>query len=148
MMTHYLNNPKATEETLDEDGWMKTGDIAVVTEDGYFSIVDRIKEIIKVKELQVSPAEIENILMKHPAVAEAGVVGVPHPKTGECPRAYVSLKDSNVTEEELKKLVADSLADYKQLTGGVVFIDDLPKSHAGKILRKDLKKMAEDSLKN
>ena len=87
--------------------------------------------------------------MKHPGVAEAGVVGVPNPKTGESPRAYVSLNDDDVSEQELQKLVADSLADYKQLTGGLIFIDDLPKSQAGKILRKDLKAMAlEDLNKN
>ncbi|KAA0203564.1 hypothetical protein HAZT_HAZT002804 [Hyalella azteca] len=144
MMKGYHNRPDATRETIDEDGWLHTGDVAVHDEDGFFSIVDRIKELIKVKGFQVSPSEIENVLLKHPAIADAGVTGIPHEDYGEVPRAYIiSSKGSSVTENEINNYMKEHLAPYKQLLGGIKFVTDLPKNPSGKLLRKVLAKTAE-----
>lgn len=140
LMTHYFNNPTATAETIDADGWLHTGDIAI-HQDGFLSIVDRMKDIIKVKGFQVAPSELEDLLLKHPAVTDAGVVGVEDERAGELPRAYVVCQE-NVTEEELHKFLEPRVAEYKKLKGGIRFVDSLPKNATGKILRKDLKAMA------
>ncbi|KAK4317397.1 hypothetical protein Pmani_011516 [Petrolisthes manimaculis] len=136
-MTGYHNNPEATKQTKTSDGWIKTGDVAKYDDQGYFYIVDRIKELIKVKGLQVSPTEIEKQLMKHDAVLEAGVVGVTCERAGEVPKAYV-VKKKDVSEKELQTFIAKHMAKHKQLKGGVEFIDALPKNPAGKLLRRVL----------
>lgn len=141
MMSGYHNNPEATRDTFDSDGWFKTGDIAIYDEDGFFSIVDRIKELIKVKGLQVSPSELEEILLGHPGVADVGVVGVPDEKAGEVPKAYIVGKN-NPKEEDLHAFIATRVAPHKQLAGGIEFVDQLPKNSTGKLVRKELKKMA------
>lgn len=138
-MIGYLNNKKATDEML-VDGWIRTGDIAYYDDDGYFYITDRLKELIKVKGFQVAPAELEEILRSHPAISDAAVVGVSHPKYGEAPRAFVIKRpEFDVTEEDIKKFVADKVADYKQLEGGVQFLESIPKNQTGKILRREIK---------
>ncbi|KAJ3338549.1 hypothetical protein HDU93_009397 [Gonapodya sp. JEL0774] len=153
----YLNNKKATEDTY-KNGWLLTGDIGVVDKDGllknavvpgsHFYIRDRIKELIKVKGLQVAPAELEALLMEHPAVGDACVVQVPDERSGELPRAYVVLKPSheNQDHEEIKesinKFFASRLARHKQLAGGIVFVDSVPKSPSGKLLRRFLRDRA------
>ena len=88
-MKGYLNNDEATAATIDADGWLHTGDIAVVDADGYFEIVDRLKELIKYKGFQVAPAELEALLITHPAVADVAVIGVPDEEAGELPKAFV-----------------------------------------------------------
>ncbi|KAF2358668.1 AMP-dependent synthetase/ligase [Trinorchestia longiramus] len=143
VMKGYLKNAEATAETLDAEGWLHTGDIARVDSIGNCYIVDRLKELIKVKGFQVAPAELEDLIRGSGGVADVAVVGVPDDKTGERPRAYVvkTSKDS-VTAEELIEYVSSRVSVHKQLTGGVVFIDAIPKNMTGKILRKELRDLA------
>ncbi|KAB7499730.1 4-coumarate--CoA ligase-like 7, partial [Armadillidium nasatum] len=138
-MLGYHNNEDATKETMDEEGWVKTGDVAVYTEEGLFSIIDRIKELIKVKSLQVSPTEIEEVLQKHPGVAEAGVVGVPDDQLGEAPLAFIVKSDPDVSEKDIHSFMEKNLAKHKQLAGGIKFVEELPKNATGKLLRRILK---------
>jgi len=144
LMSHYHKNPSATAESI-IDGWFHTGDIVIATDDGFFSIVDRMKELIKVKGLQVAPSELENILLKLSGVQDVGVVSVPDERAGELPRAYI-ITDGNVTEDQINAYMTEQLAPHKQLKGGIKFVDELPKSPTGKLLRKELKKMAEDGI--
>lgn len=137
VMQGYLNNPQATANTVDRDGWLHTGDIAVADEDGYFWIVDRLKELIKYKGYQVAPAELEALLLTHPAVADAAVIGLPDDEAGELPKAFV-VRKGDVSEDEILAFVADQVAPYKRIRF-VEFIDAVPKSASGKILRRVLK---------
>lgn len=138
-MIGYLDNPDATNDML-IDGWIRTGDIAYYDEDGFFYITDRLKELIKVKGFQVPPAELEEVLRSHPDVLDAAVVGVPHQRNGEAPKAFVvKRKESQVTEEDIKGFVAGKVVEYKHLTGGVQFLDAIPKNTTGKILRREIK---------
>lgn len=141
VMLGYLNNPEATASTLDDDGWLHTGDVAFRDEDGHFFIVDRVKELIKYKGFQVPPAELEALLLTHPSVADAAVVGIPDDDAGELPKAFVVLR-GEASVDELKAHVAAHVASYKRLHD-VVFIDAIPKSPAGKILRRMLKQTGE-----
>jgi 4-coumarate--CoA ligase len=139
VMAGYLNNPEATAATIDADGWLHTGDIGHVDEDGHLYIVDRLKELIKYKGFQVAPAELEAVLLTHPAVADAAVIGKPDDVAGEIPIAFVVLKEGQrATGEEISAFVAEHVATYKQL-GGVRLIDAVPKSASGKILRRVLR---------
>jgi acyl-CoA synthetase (AMP-forming)/AMP-acid ligase II len=139
VMRGYLNNPQATADTLDKDGWLHTGDIARFDEHGHLSIVDRVKELIKFKGFQVPPAELEALLITHPAVADVAVVGVPDLEAGELPRAFVvRTPGTEVDAEELMTYVSDRVATYKQIRT-VEFIDQIPKSASGKILRRLLR---------
>ncbi|KAL4866096.1 hypothetical protein BDV12DRAFT_187706 [Aspergillus spectabilis] len=143
----YFDNPEATSEAFTSDGWYKTGDIGVYR-DRKVIMVDRIKELIKHKGLQVSPVEVEGFLLTHDSVADVAVIGAPDPDTpgNELPRAYVVLKPSKrVSEAELKEYVKSNLARHKQLRGGVVFVDEIPKSASGKILRRLLRDQARSS---
>lgn len=140
VMLGYLNNKKATDEMLDSDGWLHTGDIGYLDNENHLFIVDRVKELIKFKGLQVPPAELEAILCSHDAVADAAVIGIPDDDAGELPKAFVALKSgSSATPEELEKYVASRVVSYKKLRGGVSFLNQIPRSPTGKILRKDLK---------
>jgi 4-coumarate--CoA ligase len=142
VMKGYLNNPQATAATIDDDGWLHTGDIGHIDGDGHLYVVDRLKELIKCKGFQVAPAELEGMLLTHPAVADAAVVGRPDDAAGEVPVAYVVLKpDHQATEDEVKAFVAGQVATYKQLQS-VVFVDAVPKSPSGKILRRILREQA------
>ena len=144
-MKGYLNNKKATDETV-RGGWLHSGDIAYYDEDGYVFIVDRIKELIKVKGYQVSPTELEDLIRTMDGVKDVAVIGIPHSKYGEVPRAYIvrqaaselSALSPNVSEESVKEFVSENVTSYKQLAGGVEFIEAIPKSAAGKILRRVL----------
>ncbi|CAG7703457.1 unnamed protein product [Allacma fusca] len=139
VMQGYLDNDEATRNTIDKDGWLRSGDIGYYAEDGHFYIVDRLKELIKVKGLQVAPSELEAVLSSFAKVADVAVIGVPDERAGELPRAYVVRKDPSVTAEEINEYVLDKLAEHKHLKGGIEFVDAIPKSPAGKILRKDLR---------
>ncbi|XP_076061824.1 uncharacterized protein LOC143037462 [Oratosquilla oratoria] len=141
MMTGYHNNPKATAETIDEDGWLRTGDVAIYDDQGYFQIVDRIKELIKVKGLQVSPSELEEILLQHPSVGDVGVVGLEDERCGEVPMAFVVPRAKGVDPKDIMSFVSDRVAPHKQLAGGVRFVSELPKNPTGKLLRRELRKM-------
>jgi len=138
VMPGYLNNPRATNDTI-IDGWLHSGDIGYYDKEGNVFIVDRLKELIKVKGLQVAPAELEDLIRGIPGVADVAVIGVADVKAGEVPRAYVVQDDKDLTEEKIKENVANKLSAHKHLAGGVEFIQEIPKSAAGKILRKDLK---------
>jgi len=133
VMLGYLNNEKATRETIDEDGWLHTGDLATYDEDGCFYIVNRIKELIKCNGLQVAPSEIENLLRQHPSVEDVAVIGVPDEQAGEVPRAYIVGRDVHLTEEDVFNLVKTNLAPFKQLKGGVQFVPFVPKAPSGKV---------------
>jgi 4-coumarate--CoA ligase len=139
VMTGYLNNAAATSATIDKDGWLHTGDIGHVDEDGHLYIVDRLKELIKYKGFQVAPAELEAMLLTHPAVADAAVIGLADDEAGEIPVGFVVLKpDQSVTEDDIMAFVAGQVATYKQLRR-VTFVDAVPKSPSGKILRRLLR---------
>ncbi|CAD5210852.1 unnamed protein product [Bursaphelenchus okinawaensis] len=139
IMLGYFNRPKATADTIEKDGWLHTGDLGYLTPDGWTFIVDRCKDLIKVKGLQVAPAELEDILLSHEKVRDSAVIGIPHAEFGEVPKAFVVKKHNSVTAAELDKYVLEKCAPYKRLLGGIVFIDEIPKSPSGKILRRSLK---------
>jgi acyl-CoA synthetase (AMP-forming)/AMP-acid ligase II len=137
VMRGYLNNDEATAETLVGDGWIRTGDIGRVDENGFFYIVDRLKELIKYKGHQVPPAELEAVLVSHPKVRDAGVIGVPMDDGGESPKACVVAEDG-LEADELIAYVAERVAPYKRVRE-VEFVEEVPKSASGKILRRVLR---------
>jgi 4-coumarate--CoA ligase len=142
VMKGYLNNDAATAETLDADGWLHTGDIGHIDADGHLFIVDRLKELIKYKGFQVPPAELEALLLTHPAVADAAVIGLPDEEAGEIPVGYVVLRpDVAATPEEIQEFVAGQVAHYKQVRV-LHLVDEIPKSASGKILRRILRDQA------
>jgi 4-coumarate--CoA ligase len=142
VMKGYLNNGAATAETLDADGWLHTGDIGHVDADGHLFIVDRLKELIKYKGFQVPPAELEALLLTHPAVADAAVIGLPDEEAGEIPVGYVVLRpDVTATPEDIQAFVAEQVAHYKQVRV-LHLVDQIPKSASGKILRRILRDQA------
>ncbi|HEY9373537.1 AMP-binding protein [Streptomyces sp.] len=139
VMAGYLGNPQATEETILPDGFLRTGDIARVGPRGEVYVVDRLKELIKYKGYQVPPAELEALLLTHPAIVDAVVVGYPDEDCGEIPRAFVVRRpDAELTADEVMGFVAERVAPHKKVRI-VEFTDAVPKSAAGKILRKDLR---------
>jgi acyl-CoA synthetase (AMP-forming)/AMP-acid ligase II len=138
VMKGYLNNPKSTKITIDENGWLHTGDIGYVDEEGNFYIVDRLKELIKYKGYQVAPAELEALLLTHPAVADAAVIPVADEEAGEIPKAFVVKKaGAELNEEQLMAWVSEHVSPQKKIRK-VEFIDIIPKSLSGKILRRVL----------
>ncbi|XP_043672062.1 4-coumarate--CoA ligase 1-like [Vespula pensylvanica] len=140
VMKGYFKNPQATRDCMDGD-WFKTGDLAKFDENGLFYIEGRFKELIKVKGFQVAPAELEDIIKGLDSVADVAVIGVPHEKFGEIPKAFIILKKGvTVNPEEVKDYVAKHVADYKRL-GYVQYIEKIPKTASGKILRKELQNM-------
>ncbi|KAL2827625.1 hypothetical protein BDW59DRAFT_179103 [Aspergillus cavernicola] len=148
IMKGYWHNPVATKETKTEDGWLKTGDIAYVDNEGRFYVVDRKKELIKVKGNQVAPAELEAILLEHPAVADAAVIGVPM-NNDEGPRAYIVLKPGkSATAEDIITFMDGKVSQIKRITGGVIFQDSIPKNPSGKILRKALREQAKQEMQD
>jgi acyl-CoA synthetase (AMP-forming)/AMP-acid ligase II len=140
IMRGYLNNSAATADTVDEDGFLHTGDIVTVDPAGVFRVVDRLKELIKYKGHQVAPAELEALLLSHDAVADAAVIGVPDPDCGEVPKAFVVRRDSHpeLDTDSVLTFVAGRVAPHKKVRL-VEFVDRIPKSAAGKILRKELR---------
>jgi acyl-CoA synthetase (AMP-forming)/AMP-acid ligase II len=135
-MAGYLHRTDATAAMIDADGWLRTGDLAVVDEDGQVFIVDRLKELIKVNAFQVAPAELEAVLAAHPAVADAAVVGRPDAVTGEAPVAAVVAREA-LDPDDLMAWVAARVAPYKRIRA-VRFVDAIPRTPAGKILRRVL----------
>ncbi|PBK78575.1 AMP binding protein [Armillaria solidipes] len=158
VMKGYLNNSDATRESMTEDGWYKTGDVAIRDSEGYYYIVDRVKELIKYKGYQVPPAELESVLLGHPDVADAAVIGVyDASQATELPRAYIVPANPDRTktnglkvsfESEVVKWMATKVAHHKYLRGGVVIIDAIPKSPAGKILRRELRELAKKEVRS
>ncbi|OCL05299.1 4-coumarate-CoA ligase [Glonium stellatum] len=146
----YWRNEQATRDTFDEEGFLRTGDIAVRDEKGWHWIVDRKKELIKVKGFQVAPAELEALLLEHDHVSDAAVVGLKL-EHEEFPRAYIVIKDAyrgKTSDRDIERWVAERVARHKQLLGGVKFIEEVPKSVSGKIQRKILREWASKDAKN
>ena len=135
IMKGYLNNQTATDAMIDRDGWLHSGDIAIVDDEGYFTVVDRVKELIKYKGYQVPPAELEALLLDHPQISDAAVLGRPDEEAGEIPIAFVVADD--IEPDAVLSFVAERVAPYKKLRG-VEFVDEIPKSPSGKILRREL----------
>ncbi|KAG5667503.1 hypothetical protein PVAND_015482 [Polypedilum vanderplanki] len=140
IMKGYKSNKLATNEMIDKDGWLHTGDLGYYDEDFQFYIVDRLKELIKYKGFQVAPAELEGLLLSNPKIKDAGVIGIPDDFAGELPFAFI-VKQENVelSEQEVKNFVKENASNVKWLRGGVKFIDEIPKTQSGKILRRELK---------
>src|SRR5580658_1785545 len=139
VMKGYLNNPQATADMIDADGWLRTGDLGHIDADGHLYVVDRLKELIKYKGFQVPPAELEAVLLRHPDVTDAAVVGRPDEEAGEVPVGYVALRPgASASPDEIKRFVAGQVATYKQLRR-LEIIDAIPKSASGKILRRMLR---------
>lgn len=142
IMKGYYKNEAATKETILSDGFLRTGDIGHYDENGLFYITERLKELIKVNSYQVPPAELESILRTHPEILDAAVVGIPHGRSGEVPKAFVVRRPNSKTDEQdVQEFVAKQVIHYKKLTGGVHFIDAIPKSASGKILRREVKQL-------
>lgn len=142
IMRGYLNNPAATANAVDRDGFLHTGDIVTADADGVFRVVDRLKELIKYKGYQVAPAELEAVLLTHPGIADVAVIGVSDAESGESSKAFVVRHNSrpDLDAEELKEFVGAQVAHYKKIRH-VEFLEQIPKSAAGKILRKDLRSL-------
>jgi acyl-CoA synthetase (AMP-forming)/AMP-acid ligase II len=136
IMKGYLNRPEATTQTIDAEGWLHTGDVGYADDDDHFFIVDRAKELIKYKGFQVAPAELEAILLTHPAVADAAVIPIPDDEAGEIPKAYVVLRGA-ADAAEILTFVANRVAPFKKIRL-IEFADQIPKSASGKILRRVL----------
>ncbi len=134
----YWRRPEATAEVLDADGWLHTGDIALMNEAGYFKIVDRKKDMILVSGFNVYPNEIEDVVAQHPKVLEVAAIGVPDEKSGEVVSLFVVKKDPTLTKDELKDFCKENLTGYKR-PRYIEFREDLPKSNVGKILRRELR---------
>ncbi|KAF9910087.1 putative fatty-acid--CoA ligase FadD10, partial [Lobosporangium transversale] len=150
VMKGYRNNIKATKDTIDSEGWLHTGDIATVDMDGNFFIVDRLKELIKYKGFQVAPAELEALLLDHPLIIDAAVVGIENKEQAtEVPLAFVVKAPGEgqaLTEKDIQDYVASNVAAHKKLRGGVRFIEVIPKSAAGKILRRELRVLLQEPI--
>jgi 4-coumarate--CoA ligase len=139
----YYENPKATADSINEDGWFHSGDIGYIDKDNNLYITDRFKELIKYNGFQVAPAQLEGLLLGHPAVNDVAVIGIySNQRATELPLAYIVPAKGYTAGKELEKEISDWLhhkvAPYKRLRGGIRFIDEIPKSTAGKILRRVL----------
>jgi acyl-CoA synthetase (AMP-forming)/AMP-acid ligase II len=138
IMKGYLNQPQATADSISREGWYHSGDIGFVDAEGYFFIVDRLKELIKYKGMQVAPAELEALVLTHPAVADAAVIPSPDEEAGEVPKAFIVLKPGQqVSAEAVMEFVAAKVAPHKRIRR-LEFIAQIPKSASGKILRRVL----------
>jgi acyl-CoA synthetase (AMP-forming)/AMP-acid ligase II len=137
VMTGYWNRPEATAETI-VDGWLHTGDVATIDPDGFVTIVDRTKDMIISGGENVYPAEIENVLLSHPGIADAGVIGVPSEKWGESPLAVLVSSDPNLAADDVIAFCKGKLAPFKTVKA-VEFVDEIPRNPSGKILKRDLR---------
>ncbi|KAI3516997.1 hypothetical protein L1887_16202 [Cichorium endivia] len=146
VMKGYFSNPEATSSTLDSTGWLRTGDLCYIDEDGFIFVVDRLKELIKYKGYQVPPAELEALLLTHPDIDDCAVIPFPDKDVGQFPMAYVVRKSgSNLSDKGVMDFVSKQVAPYKRIRQ-VAFIGSIPKNPSGKILRKDLIKLATSKL--
>ena len=138
-MTGTFNNPDVTAETITADGWLHTGDIVRADEDVYLWVLDRKKELIKYKAFQVPPAALEGLLLGHPAVADAAVIGIPDEESGEVPKAFVVVKEGQApSAEEIMEFIAEQVSTFKQIRQ-VQFVESIPKNPSGKLLRRVLR---------
>jgi acyl-CoA synthetase (AMP-forming)/AMP-acid ligase II len=134
VMKGYLNQPQSTAEAIDAEGWLHTGDIGYADDAGHFYIVDRLKELIKYKGLQVAPAELEALLLSHPAIADAAVIPCADEEAGEIPKAFIVIK-GEATDEEIMSYIAELVAPHKKIRR-LERVEQIPRSPAGKILRR------------
>jgi long-chain acyl-CoA synthetase len=135
----YWKDAEATRRAVDDDGWLHTGDVAVVDDDGFLFLVDRVKDLIIVSGFNGYPAEVEDAIASHPAVADVAVVGVPHPHSGEAVKAYVVAREgASVDEDDIIAHCESQLARYK-CPQKVLFVDEIPQSATGKVLRTALR---------
>lgn len=142
IMKGYANDKTATQNTIDKDGWLHSGDIGYYDEDKQFFIVDRLKELIKYNAYQVAPAEIEALLLSFPKVKDCCVIGIPDEKAGELPFAFVVKQPGiELTEKEVIEFVADNASKAKRLRGGVKFVAEIPRNASGKLLRREMREM-------
>ncbi|XP_075669222.1 4-coumarate--CoA ligase-like 9 [Castanea sativa] len=141
IMKGYIGDPEATSATLVADGWLRTGDLCYIDEEGFLFVVDRLKELIKYKGYQVAPAELEHLLQSHPEIVDAAVIPYPDEEAGQVPIAFVVRQpQSSIGEAEIIDFVAKQVSPYKKIRR-VTFVNSLPKSATGKLLRKDLRKI-------
>lgn len=140
VMKGYWQRPEDTAKTIDSNGWLRTGDMGFVNENGYVKLVDRLKDMVLVSGFNVYPNEVEDVLVANPKVLEAGVIGVPDGAAGEAVKAFVVKKDASLTEAELMAWCKDQLTGYKR-PKSIVFVNELPKSNVGKILRRELRNL-------
>ncbi|XP_050218970.1 4-coumarate--CoA ligase 2-like [Mercurialis annua] len=139
IMKGYLNDPEATERSIDGEGWLHTGDVGYIDDDDELFIVDRLKELIKYNGFQVAPAELEAILISHPSISDVAVVPMKDEAAGEIPVAFVVRSNgSNITEDDVQQYISKQVIFYKKIRR-VFFTDSIPKAPSGKILRKDLR---------
>src|SRR3977135_327142 len=138
VMAGYWNRPEETANVMTADGYFRTGDIGVMTPDGYTKIVDRKKDMILVSGFNVYPNEIEEVIASHPGVLECAVIGVVDAKSGEAGKAFIVKKDPNLTADEVIKFCGTQLTNYK-VPKQIEFRTDLPKTNVGKILRRELR---------
>ncbi|GAB1864815.1 Luciferin 4-monooxygenase [Camponotus japonicus] len=147
IMKGYYNDEKSTRATIDKDGWLHTGDVGYYDEEGYFFIVDRIKELIKYKGYQVPPAELEAILLTYSGIKDAAVIGIPNEEAGELPMAFiVKEENANIRQEDIIQYVNERVSNPKRLRGGIKFVDSIPKTPSGKILRRVLRRTLKSKL--
>ncbi|KAL7297281.1 hypothetical protein TKK_0009681 [Trichogramma kaykai] len=147
IMKGYCGDHTSTSATIDKDGWLHSGDIGYYDEEGFFYIVDRLKELIKYKGFQVPPAELEAILLTNPKIKDAAVVGLPDEEAGELPLAFVVKNpQTDISADEIIKYVNERVSNQKKLRGGVKFLDSIPKNPSGKILRRELRNLIKSKL--
>lgn len=145
----YYRDPEKTKKCFGSDGFFDTGDIGYFDDEGYIYIVDKVTELIKYNGLQIFPVELEAILMTNPKIKDVGVVGLPDEEAGELPTAFVvPHPDASITKQEVQKFVAEKVSFNKQLRGGVIFCENLPKSVMGKTLRRDLRQELKNEKNN
>ena len=139
-MKGYWQRPDATAETIDSEGWLHTGDVAVMNAEGYFKIVDRLKDMILVSGFNVYPNEVEGVIAMMPGVLEVGAIGVPDEHSGEVVKVVIVKKDPALTAEDVKAHCKEELTGYKR-PKVIQFVDELPKTNVGKILRRELREL-------
>ena len=144
-MMGYMNNEKATKETIKGENWLHTGDVAYYDESFRVFIVDRLKELIKVKGFQVAPAELEDLIRSHAEIKDVAVIGIPDKIKGEVPLAFIVTTEEYVDQEcfkeQIHEFINEHLSEYKRLSGGIRIVESIPRTSSGKILRKNLKNL-------
>ena len=140
----YFENDKVNKRSWDAQGYFKTGDVMEISpKTGLLYVVERQKDLIKVRGFQVAPAELEGALTSHPDITDAAVIGVPDERSGELPRAYIVLRTgASLSPDEIKSYMRSRLAGYKSLEGGIVFAPEIPKLPSGKILKRVIREWA------
>ncbi|VDN27123.1 unnamed protein product [Cylicostephanus goldi] len=144
VMLGYFNMSSEDENVIDEKGWLRTGDLMYYDDDRFYYVVGRVKDLIKVNGIQVSPSELEDVILTHPSVKEVAVIGIDHPESGQVPKALVVLEDGADQQSislKIKALVIQKLSHTKQLRGGVQICAELPRTSTGKIKRSELRKI-------